>query len=67
MTVLAVDGHEIFRSRQRVHQLELLLTSVSGDVDVRQRVVNDLHALAEQLVDDRDTVHLVRREWRWRR
>ena len=51
-TLLAVYGDKILRLCERVDDLQLLLTGMAGDVEHIRAVVNDLDALAEQLVDD---------------
>ena len=51
-TLLAVYGDKILRLCERVDDLQLLLTGMAGDVKHIRAVVNDLDALAEQLVDD---------------
>ena len=50
--VFAVNGHEIFRLCQRMHELKLLLTCVTGDVYLEHRIAPYGNAVAEQLVDD---------------
>ena len=58
-TVLAVDGDEEARLREREHHLLLLLRGVAGDVQVGVAVVYDLRALAANLVYDPGNGRLV--------
>ena len=55
---------EVFRLHQRVHQLQLLLTGVAGDVHIRDTVVNHVRAAAIELVDDSGDHDLVARNRR---
>ena len=57
--LLTMEGDEETGLRQRVDDLQLLLAGVAGDVEHIGLVVNDLHALAEQFVDDPAHRHLV--------
>ena len=50
--LLAVERDKVLRTRERVNDLELLLTGVTGDVKHIGAVIDDLDALSEQLVDD---------------
>ena len=52
MALLAVERNEKARMQQRVHDLQLLLAGVTGDVQTLELVVDDLCALAVELVDD---------------
>lgn len=50
--LLAVHGDEILGLCQRVDDLELLLARMARNVQHVRAVVDDLNALAEELVDD---------------
>ena len=50
--LLAVDGDEEPGLGQGVDDLQLLLAGVAGDMEDVRLVVDHLHALAEELVDD---------------
>ena len=52
MLLLAVNRDEILRTRQAVHDLELLLAGVTGNMYVVHALVDHLAAALEQLVDD---------------
>ena len=54
-----MDGHEVFRLCQRLHQLQLLLAGVSGNVNLDHGIVQDLHILGGKLVDDASHVLFV--------
>ena len=51
-SVLAVHRNEVLRPHQRLHELELLLAGMAGDVHIRDAVVNHVRADAVELVDD---------------
>ena len=59
---LAVDRDEVLRLGQAEHQLELLLAGVPGDVGALDRVVVDVRAGLEQVVDGPGDVLLVARD-----
>ena len=50
--LLAVHGDKVLGLCERVDDLELLLTGVARNVQHIRAVIDDLHALAEELVDD---------------
>lgn len=62
MTLFAVDGHEELGLHQGVHDHQLLLTSVAGDVERAQALVDHFRALPVQLVDDHADSVLVARD-----
>ena len=57
--VFPVHGDKVFRPDQRVHQLQLLLARVPGDVHLRQGAVDHLGPQPVQLVDDPGNVFFV--------
>ena len=57
--LLAVEGDEELGLHQRVDDLQLLLAGVAGHVEHVGLVIDHVHALAEQLVDDPAHRHLV--------
>ena len=56
---LAVDRDEVLRLRQAEHQLQLFLAGVARDVGPLDRVVEDVRAGLEQVVDRPADVLLV--------
>ena len=59
---LAVDRDEVLGLGQAEHQLELFLAGVAGDVGALDRVVEDVRAGLEQVVDRPGDVLLVARD-----
>ena len=57
--LLAVEGDEEPGPGEGVDDFQFLLAGVAGDMEHVRPVVDDLHALAEQLVDDPAHRHLV--------
>ena len=51
MAVFSVNGHEVTGTGERLHKLELLLTSVSRNVDLDHRIVKHADSVLGQLVD----------------
>ena len=64
--ILAVHGDKVTRLRQREHHLQLLLAGMTGDVQRRVAVIDDLRALLKQLVNDAADRDLVARNGRGR-
>ena len=52
MALLAVDGDEEAGLQKPVDDLQLLLAGVAGDVQALELVIDDLCALAVELIDD---------------
>ena len=57
--LLAVEGNEEAGLGEGVDDLQLLLAGVAGHMQDVRPVIDHLHALAEQLVDDAGDGHLV--------
>ena len=52
MALLAVDGDEEAGLQKPMDDLQLLLAGVAGDVQALELVIDDLRALAVELIDD---------------
>ena len=52
MALLAVERNEEARMQQRVHNLELFLAGVAGDMQALELIVDNVGSLAVELVDD---------------
>ena len=50
--LLAVERNEEARMQQRVHNLELFLAGVAGDMQALELIVDNVGSLAVELVDD---------------
>ena len=52
MAVFAVNGHEVLRTSQRLHQLDLLLAGMTRNVHLGDRIVQNGDAVMVELIDD---------------
>ena len=62
VALFAVDGHKELGLDQGVHNHQLLLTGMAGDMEGTQALVDHFCALPVQLVDDRADGMLVARD-----
>src|SRR5450755_1443276 len=51
LTIFTMNRHEELRSNQAQHQLQLFLSAMTGDVHIRDALIEHLRALAEEAID----------------